>query len=77
VEDLDGEVVPLLAEKLLGLPQLDNAGPVVRIDDVVPRLERALDGAELVSELDRILRCYFRNVRPPSWCAATRAAGVC
>src|SRR5687767_14591822 len=61
VEDLDRQVVPLLPQELLGLALLDHPGPVVRIDDVVARLKQALDGADLVADLDRFLRCYFWN----------------
>ena len=52
VEDLDRQVVALLPKQLLRLPALDHSGPMVRIDDVVARVERALDGAELVADLD-------------------------
>jgi hypothetical protein len=34
---------------------------VVRIDDVVADLERALDGAEIVVDLDRFLGSYVWN----------------
>jgi hypothetical protein len=34
---------------------------VVRINDVVANLERALDGAEIGVDLDRFLRSYVWN----------------
>jgi len=67
VEDLDGQVVALLTQELFGLPALDYSGPVVGVDDVITGVEYALDGAELVTDLERFLRGYFRNERPPSW----------
>jgi hypothetical protein len=48
VKDLDSEVVAPLAEQLLRLLADHDTGPVVRVDDVVARFERALDGADLV-----------------------------
>jgi hypothetical protein len=39
VQDLDGEVLPLLAEDLLGLLLDDPACPVVGVDDGVTDLE--------------------------------------
>jgi hypothetical protein len=39
VEDLDGEVLPLLTEDLLDLFLEDLAGAVMGVDDVVPDLE--------------------------------------
>jgi hypothetical protein len=54
VQDLDGQVLPLLAEDLLLLLLQDLAGPVMRVDDVIadlildllrlPRDLKALDG---------------------------------
>jgi hypothetical protein len=58
VQDLDGQVVALLAEELLRLLADHDAGPMVRVDDVVARLECALDGADLVIAL-RVLDCCF------------------
>jgi hypothetical protein len=55
VQDLDCQVVPLLAEEVLGLLLQHHPSPVVRIDDVVADLERALDGAEIGSDLYRFL----------------------
>jgi hypothetical protein len=55
VQDLDRQVVPLLAEELLCLPFQHHSSPVVRIDDVVADLECALDGAELGSDLGHFL----------------------
>jgi hypothetical protein len=56
VEDLDRQVVALLAEKLPRLLADDDTGPVVRVDDVVASLECALDGADLVIGV-RFLGC--------------------
>jgi hypothetical protein len=39
VQDVDGEVVPLLAHQVLGLLLQDHARSVVRVDDVVADLE--------------------------------------
>jgi hypothetical protein len=39
VEDVDGQVVPLLSHQVLGLLLQDHTRPVVRIDDVVADLE--------------------------------------
>jgi hypothetical protein len=47
VEDLDREVLPLLAEDLLLLLLQDLAGPVMRVDDVI---------ADLVLDLLRLPR---------------------
>jgi hypothetical protein len=55
VEDLDREVVALLAEDLLGLLLDDPAGPVVRVDDGVADLEvdaLRLGKQVLVKDLD-------------------------
>jgi spermidine synthase len=48
VQDLDGQVVTLLAKELLAFLADHDTGPMVRVDDVVAGLERALDGADLV-----------------------------
>src|SRR2546421_11404820 len=55
VQDLYRQVVPLFAEEILGLLHLHDPSPVMRINDVVTDAEFALDGAELVSDLDRFL----------------------
>jgi hypothetical protein len=55
VQDLDGQVVPLLVQEILGLLLDYYAGPVVRIDDVVAFIKRALDGAELVLEVECVV----------------------
>jgi hypothetical protein len=47
VQDLDGQVLTLLAEDLLLLLLQDLAGPVVRVDDVI---------ADLVLDLLRLPR---------------------
>ncbi|MFL5885544.1 MAG: hypothetical protein ACJ77M_10780 [Thermoleophilaceae bacterium] len=47
MEDLDREVLPLLAEDLLLLLLQDLAGPVMRVDDVI---------ADLVLDLLRLPR---------------------
>jgi hypothetical protein len=39
VEDVDGQVVPLLPHQVPGLLLQDHTRPVVRIDDVVADLE--------------------------------------
>ncbi len=54
VEDLDGQIVPGLTQKLLGFLQDHNACAMVRIDDVVAFFEGALDRGDLL-ELDRVL----------------------
>jgi hypothetical protein len=61
VEDLDGEVLPLLAEDLLLLLAEDLAGAVVRIDDVVSDLE--LDRLDLtdLEALQVVFFDYFGN----------------
>jgi hypothetical protein len=56
VEDLDGQVVTGLSHELLGFLQDHNAGTVMRIDDMVAFVERALDRSDLF-ELDRVLNC--------------------
>jgi hypothetical protein len=50
VEDLDGEVLLLVTEDLLGLLLEDLAGPVMGIDDVVADLE--LDQLGLDGDLE-------------------------
>ena len=55
VQDLDCQVVPLLAEEVLGLLHEHHPSPVVWIHDVVADVECALDGAQLVSDLYRFL----------------------
>jgi len=63
VEDLDGEVLPTLAEEVLLLLLQDLAGPVVGIDDVVPDLE--LDVLELrdqVKVLKLVFDCFGQGV---------------
>jgi hypothetical protein len=55
VEDLDRQIVPLLTQELLRLLLQDDPSPVVRVDDVVAFLERALDGAKRRVEVDRFL----------------------
>jgi hypothetical protein len=71
VQDLDGEVLPLLAEDLLLLLLEDLAGSVMRVNDVVADLE--LDRLYL-AELEAVQVVffdYFRNgalllqARPP------------
>jgi hypothetical protein len=57
VKDLDRQVVPLLAEEVLCLLLENHPSPVVRIDDVVAYFVGALDGAELVLDVDRFLGC--------------------
>jgi hypothetical protein len=39
VEDLDCQVVPLLAEEVIGLLPQHHPSPVMRIDDVVAKFE--------------------------------------
>jgi hypothetical protein len=58
VEDLDGQVVPLLTQEILGLLLHHDTGPVVRVDDVVAFPKSALDGAELVLN---VLDCVIRS----------------
>jgi hypothetical protein len=65
VEDLDREVLALLAEDLLDLLLQDLARPVVRIDDVVAYL--VLDVGNLTGDLevrDLLLRQRFGNDCP-------------
>jgi hypothetical protein len=61
VEDLDGEVLALLAEDLLLLLPEDLAGPVMRVDDVVADLE--LDRLDLtdLEALQVVFFDYFGN----------------
>jgi hypothetical protein len=61
VEDLDGEVLALLAEDLLLFLAEDLAGPVMRIDDVVADLE--LDRLDLtdLEALQVVFFDYFGN----------------
>jgi hypothetical protein len=63
VEDLDGEVLTLLAEDLLGLLLEDLPGPVMRVHHVVADLE--LDVLDLgdLEVLDRFFD-YFGNRCP-------------
>jgi hypothetical protein len=56
VEDLDREVLALLAEYLPALLLEDLAGPVVRVDDVVTDLE--LDVLDLTGDLE-VLELLF------------------
>jgi hypothetical protein len=56
VQDLDGQVVPLLTQEILRLLLQNNPSPVVRIDDVVALVEGALDGAELVLDVECVSR---------------------
>jgi hypothetical protein len=56
VQDLDGQVVPLLTQEILRLLLQNDPSPVVRIDDVVAFVEGALDGAELVLEIECVIR---------------------
>jgi hypothetical protein len=55
VKDLDCQVVPLLAEEVLGLLLQHHPSPVVRVDDVVTYGVVARDGAELVLDVSRFL----------------------
>jgi hypothetical protein len=78
VEDLDREVLALLAEDLLLLLLEDLAGPVMRIDDVVPDL--VLDLGDLYLEVcDLLLRNGLANDVPPGcrWRGAAPVAYVC
>jgi hypothetical protein len=69
VEDLDGEVLPLLTEDLLALLLEDLAGAVVGIDDVVAHLECDVLDLDLDLEVldvlfdngfgNDVLRCSF------------------
>jgi hypothetical protein len=71
VQDLDGEVLPLLAEDLLLLLLEDLAGSVMRVNDVVADLE--LDRLYLaeLEDVQVVFFDYFRNgalllqARPP------------
>jgi hypothetical protein len=55
VEDLDGEVLPLLTEHLLALLLQDLAGSVVGIDDVVAELELDVLDLALLEGLEKLL----------------------
>jgi len=61
VEDLDGEVLPLLTEDLLDLLLEDLAGSVVRIDDVVADLEQDVLDLGAFEVLDLLCFDYFGN----------------
>jgi len=68
VEDLNREVLPLLAEDLLLLLLQDLAGPVMRVDDVIadlvldllrlPRDLEVLDGLLPVCSGNGVLQSY-------------------
>jgi hypothetical protein len=69
VQDLDGEVLPLLTEDLLTLFLEHLAGSVVGVDDVVAHLERDVLDFDLDLEVldvlfdssfgNDVLRCSF------------------
>jgi hypothetical protein len=69
VQDLDGEVLPLLTEDLLALFLEHLAGSVVGVDDVVSHLERDVLNFDLDLEVldvlfdssfgNDVLRCSF------------------
>jgi hypothetical protein len=66
VEDVDGQVVPLLTHQVLALPLQDHSRPMVRIDDVVAdlkvadgRLDLEVGNRRLV--LQNLLCCYLWN----------------
>jgi len=61
VEDLDGEVLALLTEDLLGLFLEDLAGAVMRIDDVVADLEPDVLDLGALEILDLLCFGYFGN----------------
>jgi hypothetical protein len=61
VEDLDGEVLALLTEDLLGLLLEDLAGPVVRVHHVVADLELDVLDLDDLEVLDCLFD-YFGNV---------------
>jgi hypothetical protein len=62
VEDLDGEVLPLLTEDLLALLLEYLTCAVVRVDDVVAHLERDVLDFDLDLEvLDVLFDCGFGN----------------
>jgi hypothetical protein len=61
VEDLDGEVLALLTEDLLGLLLEDLAGPVVGIDDVVADLEIDVLDLDDLEVLNRVFD-YLGNL---------------
>ena len=57
MEDLDRQVVPLLAEEVPALLLQHHASSVVRIHDVVALAEVALDGGEPVLDIRCFLDC--------------------
>jgi hypothetical protein len=61
VEDLDRQVLALLAEDVLELLLEDLTSPVVRIDDVVADLE--LDVLQLGDDVLEVLDLLFGRVR--------------
>ncbi len=67
MEDLDRQVLARLAEKILGLLGEDDAGAVVRVDDVVTDVEVATEVLELeAGGADRLVSfSYFWNRLPP------------
>jgi hypothetical protein len=73
VEDLDGEVLALLTEDLLGLLLEDLAGPMVGIDDVVADLEIDVLDLDDLEVLNRVFD-YLGNWSPP--CCRSRSVGI-
>jgi hypothetical protein len=71
VEDLDGEVLLLLTEDLLGFLLEDLARPVMGIDDVVADLE--LDQLGLDGDL-KVLDLLFDNFGNDDLLCCARAA---
>jgi hypothetical protein len=71
VQDLDREVLALLAEDLLLLLLEDLAGPVVGIDDVVPDLERDALGFNRLEVLQLLFGDFCDGALLLQWPAAT------
>jgi hypothetical protein len=60
VEDLDGEVLALLAEDLLVLLLQDLAGPMMGVYDAVADLE--VDGLDLALDIEVFQELLFSDV---------------
>jgi hypothetical protein len=58
VQDLDGEVLPLLTEHLLQFLLEDLACPVMGVDDVVADLEFDVDDLGNVEVFEDLLFCF-------------------
>jgi len=74
VEDLDGEVLALLAEDLLVLLLDDLAGAMMRVDDVVTELE--LDVLDFPDDLEVFEKLRVGDIGDDSVLLGVRQPGV-